>query len=105
MQNVGLVPYGETLREYAVPGLSGGPEQKVSQLRAAGVSVGAASCSVALHLLANNKLKAAADLGTFNFLVIFKSSLFHEDNIIEKSYAAVILILVILPFQVEIDVS
>ncbi|KAF4527202.1 hypothetical protein B566_EDAN006129 [Ephemera danica] len=64
MQTLGVLPLRDTLREYVVPGLPGNPENKVSQLRAAGISSGSAACSVALNLLADNSLKDAADIMT-----------------------------------------
>lgn len=64
MHTLGVLPHRDTLKEYVVPGLSGSAENKVSQLRAAGISSGSAACSVALNALADNRLKDAADIMT-----------------------------------------
>lgn len=64
MNEFGLSPSGETVRDYVIPNLKEmNPDQLMNFLIQAGVSSGQAASSVCYNLLLKNKLKEAATVG------------------------------------------
>lgn len=82
MNEFGLSPSGETVRDYIIPNLKGAgkdadPDQLMNVLIGAGVSSGQAASSVCYALLQKNKLREAAKLG-HQYKVFLAPNLFRK---------------------------